>query len=69
MNRKKMQLYSLFLLVYLTGVSCSHWFCCIMEDDAIKSSSNPQPPPLTDEEKAILESDKIGKLFSHTFKV
>ena len=23
-------------------------------------SSNPQPPPLTEEEKAILESDKIG---------
>ena len=23
-------------------------------------SSNPQPPPLTAEEKAILESDKIG---------
>lgn len=31
-----------------------------MEDDELNTSSNPQPPPLTAEEKAILESDKIG---------
>ena len=32
-------------------------------DDDLNSSTNPQPPPLTAEEKEILESDKIGEYF------